>query len=225
MNSKPSLSTRSSHCRCTKGCPANLPIVFLSRSHKYTMRDPCICPPNNLTCANQNKNICNICHRAHRLDALRRPEYSTFSCQWCLVLVLNTEKEIRSHLQECTHRPYPTVHMENEMCYCKGCERGCSFTTPFNNNFVQRYQETHREFVYQIDPHSEANQQWFEGMSPVEIFKLARETVNIPNIISSLRGEYEQWNICRIGLPPFTHPNVHHVPYWLFTTVPKDQPK
>ena len=81
MTTQSSLSTRSPYCRCTKGCPADLPIVFLKRSHKYTVRDPCVCQPNNLICANQNKNICTTCHRAHRLDAHRRPEYSTFSCQ------------------------------------------------------------------------------------------------------------------------------------------------
>ena len=137
------------------------------------------------------------------------------------VLILNTEKEIRVHLEACTHRPYPTVHIEREMCFCKGCERGCSFATPFNNNFVQRYQETHREFVYQIDPNSEANQRWLEDMNPVQIFKLARETVDIPNKLPNIKSAFEQWNICRIGVPPFTHPNVHHVPFWMFTKTPK----
>ncbi len=131
-------------------------------------------------------------------------------------MVLNTEKEIRAHLEECSHRPYPTVHMEYEMCACDDCGRSCRFTPTFNNNYLQKYQSIHTEFVYNLNPSHPINQTWLAGMQPVDIFNLAREHVVIPNIIPNLSQQFESWNICRIGIPPGIHPVIHNVPVWVY---------
>ncbi len=133
------------------GNPApNMPVLYPIREEIYTVASPCACPLG-YRCPLGNDIICPDCHKAHRFHGYRDNECSNFGSLWCGIGVLNTEKELRAHLRECTHRPAPQVDFEEDMCRCDSVHT-CSSTPQLSNNYLVEFSEESEELENPMYP-------------------------------------------------------------------------
>ncbi len=204
---------RSLRCNCEEGHPSNAPLIFPQKRTAFLEAYPCPCSWDNKTCITPTI-ICKPCQRPHRLDTLRDNHYSNFLCLWCGQFVLNLEREIREHCANCTHRPFPTVYIETDMCKCPKCPYQCNKAVPFQSCFDTHIVKNNIKFHHPTYPTEPQEIAELEAMTPQEIFWYARSHEVKPHISKKCPKNFKDWDQCRLGNPPHALRNDSYLPLW-----------
>ena len=211
--SKIAKADRSLRCNCETGHSANEPLIFPPKKTRFLEPFPCPCSWDNKTCILPTI-LCKGCHKPHRLDTIRDNHNSTFLCVWCGQIVLNLQREIREHCANCTHRPYPTVYVETDMCKCPECPYKCTQARPFQECFDTQIVKNNVKYAHPIYPTDPEEIAIVQSMTPEEIFRYARESVTKAHVTKRCPKAFKDWDQCRIGQPPFAMPNDCFLPLW-----------
>ncbi len=150
-----------------------------------TFETPEVCPCGDV-CKSffGMESMCDDCGKPHRFDDKRDLRYSTFTCQWCGDHVVHMERDIKEHLQCCSHRPHPQIYLESEMCDCwQGNNCSCGLTPYFFHTHTMYYEE----------------------LQPREV---EGETIHMSNFEDNMTEEMMVWNENRLGYPPKAQPMI-----------------
>ncbi len=202
---------RSLRCNCEAGHSPNEPLIFPIKKTRFIEPFPCPCAWDNKVCLLPTI-MCKECQRPHRLDTMRDNCHSTFLCVWCGQVILNLEREMREHCANCTHRPYPTVFIESDMCKCPKCPYKCSQARPFQECFNTQIIRNNVKYVHPTFPTDPDEITTLENMTPQEIFRYARESTITPHVQKRCPKSFKNWDNCRLGQPPFALPNDFFIP-------------
>ena len=137
-----------------------------------------------------------------------------FKCLWCGQLVLNLQREIREHCANCTHRPFPTIYDEKDMCNCPHCPYQCTKAMPFQSCFDTQIVKDNVKFThptYSTEPDEIAK---LEAMTPREIFQYARDHQTTAHVIKHCPKAFKIWDEYRIGNLPLALYNNAYIPTW-----------
>ena len=149
---------------------------------------PCVCGPQ-ATCPMGNQIISSDCCKPHRLDCQRDNRFSPFLCLCCGVYVLKREKEIKSHMINCSHGLFPFALVDSDMCGCE-CVHRCDSGIGLMNTYFVQYVAERQELKHPAYPDPFSCNTWVKS-DPWEV-EYAQETFEVRMYVRASLG----WSPC-----------------------------